>query len=66
MLVKKKSESKAKFTSQEFEKFKAMYKAMEEEKDDEDEDEEEEDDMEQMPAVITMAKKKSKMIKKSK
>lgn len=65
MLVKKKSESKAKFTAEEFSKFKAMYKAMEEGKDDEDEDEEEEDDMEEMPVVITMAKKKSKMIKKS-
>ena len=69
MLVKKKSESKAKFTAQEFEKFKAMYKAMEEGKDDEEEDEDmEEDDMEEMPAVITMGaqKKSSKMIKKSK
>lgn len=66
MLVKKKSESKAKFTAQEFEKFKAMYKAMEEGKVDEEEDDMEEDDMEEMPAVITMAKKKSKMIKKSK
>ena len=64
MLVKKKSESKAKFTSQEFSKFKAMYKAMEEGGDDEEEDDMEEDDMEEMPAVITMAKKKSKMLKK--
>ncbi len=67
MLVKKKSESKAKFTAQEFSKFKAMYKAMEEGKDDEEEDDMEEDDMEEMPAVITMGaqKKSSKMIKKS-
>ena len=64
MLVKKKSESKAKFTAQEFEKFKAMYKAMDEGGDDEEEDDMEEDDMEEMPAEITMAKKKSKMIKK--
>jgi Ran GTPase-activating protein (RanGAP) involved in mRNA processing and transport len=66
MLVNKKNESKAKFTAEEFSKFKAMYKAMEEGKDEEEDDDMEEDDMEQMPAVITMAKKKSKMIKKSK
>ena len=63
MLVKKKSESKAKFTAAEFSKFKAMYKAMEEGKYDEEEDDMEEDDMEEMPSK--MVKKKSRMIKKS-
>lgn len=68
MLVNKKNESKVKFTAEEFSKFKAMYKAMEEGKDEEEDDDmEEEDGSEDTPTVIIMAeKKKSKMIKKSK
>jgi hypothetical protein len=70
MIIKKKNSSKPSFTAEELTKFKAMYdavKSMEEDDDEDDEDLEEEDGSEDLPAVIIMsAKKKGKMIKKSK